>query len=111
MGGYTYLGRMSKTDSIKTLPAPWREIVLACRKCSKKLDGGFGPDGDENLGPALKQSLREAGRRREVRVIETKCLGLCPKGAVTVVRSGQPGVLLAVPAGTDAADLLHVIHQ
>jgi predicted metal-binding protein len=105
-GGYTHLGRMSKTNGIKTIPTPWREIVLVCRKCSKKLDGGFGPDGDEKLGAVLKQSLRAAGRRREVRVIEAKCLGLCPKGAVTVLRGSQPGALLAVSAGTSPADLL-----
>jgi predicted metal-binding protein len=111
MGGYTHLGRMSKTSDIKTVPTPWHEIVLVCRQCSQKLGGGFGPDGDDNLGTALKRSLRKAGRRREVRVIETKCLGLCPKGAVTMLNGSKPGTLLAVSAGTNPADLLAAIHQ
>ena len=35
----------------------WQNAVLVCRKCSKKLDGGFGPDGDERLAKALRKRL------------------------------------------------------
>jgi hypothetical protein len=65
-----------------------------------------GPDGDDSLGRAMKQMLRETGRRRSVRVIETKCLGLCPKGAVTLLRGSRPREMLAVPRGADPAALL-----
>jgi predicted metal-binding protein len=92
-----------KTTQISSVSTPWEDIVLVCRKCSKKLDGGFGPDGDEPLGRAMKQMLRATGRRRSVRVIETKCLGLCPKGAVTVLRGSRPGEMLTVPGGSDPA--------
>ncbi len=92
--------------TIETISTAWEEVVIVCGKCSKKLDGGFGPEGDVSLGRALKRALRDAGRRRTVRVIETKCLGLCPKGAVTVLPSGRPGAILTVPGGTDAADVL-----
>jgi len=94
-----------KPSQITAVPTPWQDIILVCRKCSKKLDGGFGPDGGEPLGRAVKQMLRQTGRRRSVRVIETKCLGLCPKGAVTLLRGSNPGEMLAVPAGTDPAVL------
>jgi predicted metal-binding protein len=96
----------SKRNGVTTVPTPWQDIVLVCRKCSKKLDGGFGPDGDESLGRAMKQMLRATGRRQSVRVIETKCLGLCPKRAVTLLRGSRPGEMLAVSAGTDPAALL-----
>jgi predicted metal-binding protein len=92
-----------KPSFVTAVPTPWQEIVLVCRKCSKKLDGGFGPDGDATLGQAMKQMLRATGRRRAVRVIDTKCLGLCPKGAVTLLRGSRPGEMLAVPGGTDPA--------
>jgi predicted metal-binding protein len=95
----------NKSLTVTTVPTPWQDIVLVCRKCSKKLDGGFGPDGGQRLGPAVKQMLRTTGRRRSVRVIETKCLRLCPKGAVTMLRGSQPGEMLAVPEGTDPAAL------
>ena len=93
-------------NAITTTTTPWTQVILVCRKCSKKLDGGFGPKGEDTLPQALKHALRQSGRRRSVRVIETKCLGLCPKKAVTVLPAGAPGSMLTVPVGTAAADLL-----
>ncbi len=85
---------------------PWREFVLVCGKCSRKLDGGFGPDGEQGLRGALKDELRERGRRREVRVVEGGCFGLCPKGGVAVAHGAAPGRLLVAPAGEAAGRVL-----
>lgn len=84
---------------IQRVEAPWQGVALVCRKCSKKLPGGFGPD-DEKLSKALRRALRAAGRRRALRVVEVGCLGLCPKKAVTVAVSTDPAALYAVPGGT-----------
>ena len=84
---------------IEATSTPWREVVLVCKKCSRKLDGGFGDGGGEKLRSSLKSALRARGRRREVRVAEIGCLGLCPKKAVSVLRGGQPGNIYAVPVG------------
>jgi predicted metal-binding protein len=100
---------MPERHAIVATPAAWTDILLVCRKCSKKLDGGFGPSGDDTLPQALKHELRSTGRRRALRVVETKCLGLCPKGAVTVIPARSPGTMLAVPKGTDAASLLAML--
>lgn len=96
-----------KPTQVTATPTPWQDIVLVCRKCSKKLDGGFGPQGDDSLARALKSALRQGRRRQAVRVIETKCLGLCPRGAVTMLRGSNPGALLAVPARSDPAALIN----
>ena len=96
-------------DPIATTTTQWEQVVLVCRKCSKKLHGGYGPDGKDSLARALKLGLRDAGRRRTVRVVETKCLGLCPKGAVTVLPAGAPGSLLSVPRATPAAEILALL--
>ena len=93
---------------IETRLAPWTDIILVCRKCSKKLSGGFGPDGDDALPRALKHTLRAAGRR-STRIIETKCLGLCPEGAVTVVAARTPGTMLVVPKGADPDAILAIL--
>ncbi len=85
---------------------PWEDVVLVCRKCSRKLDGGFGKDGDSSLRAELKLALREAGRRRQVRVVESSCFSVCPKRAVSVMLGRRPGEILVVPAGADAADVL-----
>ncbi len=84
----------------------WRELVVLCRKCGGKLKGGFGDGGRDELRAALRQALRLAGRRREVRIIETGCLGVCPKGAVVALRGAAPGQLLIVPQGEPAASVL-----
>ena len=98
--------KKQSTDGIAAVPTTWQDVILVCGKCSKKLDGGFGPDGDHSLARALKHELRSMGRRRTARVIGTKCLGLCPKGAVTVLPGGQPGAMLTVPGRTHPAALL-----
>ena len=56
---------MSKTPkTFKVSKTRWNEVVLVCRKCSKKLDGGFGPDGDKTLKKALRRYLH-AGKSRK----------------------------------------------
>ncbi len=95
------------TGEIVTASGPWREVLLVCRKCDAKgKRGGFGPDGRDTLPDALKQTLRDLKRRREVRVLEVGCLGVCPKGAVTVVRGAAPGEMLLVPRGMDLVELV-----
>ena len=94
---------------IVTKPASWTELVVLCRKCSRKLDGGFGQDGDESLRAAMREALREQGRRHSVRIVETKCLGVCPKRAVTMMAGSRPGQLFVVPEGTPATDVLALL--
>jgi len=102
---------MGKSDSnpkdvITSRPSGWADIILVCRKCSKKLDGGFGPDGDEPLRKAMRHTLRRTQQRGRIGVIEVGCFGICPKNAVTVAQGSRPGAFLVVPAGTDADTLL-----
>jgi predicted metal-binding protein len=78
----------------------WAEVVLVCRKCSKKLGGGFGPQGDKPLAKALKKRAGGKGRKAAFGVIETGCLDICPKRGVTVVRGSTPGDWQVIEAGT-----------
>ena len=95
---------------LKTLRSNWSDAILVCAKCSKKLDGGFGPKGKAPLAKALRKHLQlKKGRRAAVGIVEVKCLGVCPRGAVTVVNGAQSREWLLVPEGADldalAADL------
>ena len=90
--------------AIKTSKTKWRDVVLVCRKCQKKLDGGFGPHGDKSLKKALKKYLKPddgKGRKAELAVIETACFDVCPKNAVVCVNAAAPKALLIVPVGAD----------
>jgi predicted metal-binding protein len=88
----------------------WSNAVLVCAKCSKKLDGGFGPKGKTPLAKALRKHLGlKKGRKGAAGIVEVKCLGVCPRGAVTVVNGAASREWLLVPDGADldgvAADL------
>ncbi|MFC5343936.1 hypothetical protein ACETK8_19670 [Brevundimonas staleyi] len=90
--------------AIKTSKTKWRDVVLVCKKCQKKLDGGFGPNGDKTLKKALKKYLKPndgKGRKAELAVIETACFDVCPKNAVVCVNAAEPKALLIVPVGAD----------
>jgi predicted metal-binding protein len=89
----------------------WRNVVLICRKCSKKLDGGFGPDGDERLAKALRKHLSlKKGRKADAGIVEVNCLGVCPRGAVTVVDGADSKEWLLVRAGADLDELARALH-
>lgn len=94
------------TRPIRHVPTPAASLVAICAKCGKKLGGGFGPDGDQSLGKALRRALQlPKPKRARVRLVETRCLKLCPKGAVAVVHSGDPATILVVPEGTPVAEV------
>lgn len=80
----------------------WQNAILICRKCEKKLDGGFGPDGDQRLAKALKKHLSlKKGRKAAAGIVEVSCLGVCPKGAITVVNGSASRDWLLVRPGAD----------
>lgn len=84
----------------------WSNAVLVCSKCSKRLRGGFGPKGKTPLAKALRKHLQlKKGRKAATGIVEVKCLGVCPRGAVTVVDGAHPGSWLLVPPGADLDEL------
>lgn len=86
--------------------ARWSGAVLVCGKCCKKLDGGFGDKGRTSLAKALRgEPGFGKGRKATLGVVETKCLGICPKKAVVVVDTRTPGRWRIVPEGADVARL------
>ena len=91
---------------MKRARSGWGGVILVCGKCSKKIGGGFGPKGIDRLAKALRAAPGLGkGRKAAVGVIETKCLGLCPKKAVTFVDTRRPGEWLVVAPGEDVAAL------
>ncbi|HEY0622504.1 MAG TPA: (2Fe-2S) ferredoxin domain-containing protein [Sphingomonas sp.] len=80
----------------------WSGAVLVCAKCSKRLGGGFGPKGKQPLGKALRKHLGlTKGRKAIAGVVDVKCLGVCPRGAVTMVNAAASREWLLVPEGAD----------
>jgi hypothetical protein len=100
---------MSENTKLRSRPTSWQEVLVICRKCSKKLDGGFGSKGNRSLRTLMRQALHDGGRRREVRVFETSCMGVCPKLGVTALNATHPGVIHVIPAGTPAQQALRTL--
>ncbi len=89
---------MSKPDKdMRRIEAKWSDVLLVCRKCGKKLGGGFGKKGGMPLEKALKGELKG---KRAPRVLAVPCMDICPKGAVVVVKASDPRNIHLVPAGT-----------
>ena len=83
-----------------------------CGKCSRKLDGGFGPKGKTGLAKALRKYLGlKRNRKASAGVIEVKCLGVCPKGAVTMIDTADPGHWMLVRAGAPLDDVVAALGQ
>ncbi len=88
----------------------WSTALLVCAKCSKRIDGGFGRKGKQSLAKALRQQLGvKRFRKSAVGVVDVKCLGVCPRGAVTLVDARDPGNWRLVPAGADLAELANTL--
>jgi predicted metal-binding protein len=95
-----------KQQPLNTIATDWTDLVLICRKCSRKLDGGFGADGDETLRRALRGALRRRALRGTIGLVEGDCFGVCPKRAVTVARGSHADEFLIVPENFSADALL-----
>ncbi len=95
--------------SVTTRSTSWQVILLLCGKCARSLDGGYGADGDETLRTALRAALKKAGRHKEVRIIETRCMGICPKSAVAALNASAPGRIHTIPIGTPIAEVLTLL--
>ena len=94
---------------VRRAKAPFRAAVFVCGKCARKLDGrGFGKRGREPMRKALKRALKGGAWGRKVRIVETSCLKLCPKGRQVVASAAMlsQGRLLVAEPGADAAPIL-----
>lgn len=82
-------------------PAPFARIVLVCSKCMRKRDR-------EDLRGDLRKALKQVGRK-DVRVVVSGCLDLCPDDGITVARGhdlgADPARLHVFDADGDIDDL------
>ena len=95
-----------KDKSIREISAKWDDVLLVCRKCGKKVGGGFGKDGEQRLEKALKSQLKGKGRHK---VVTVPCLGLCPKNAVCLVQASAPGTVHLVKPDTPVEEVVEAL--
>jgi hypothetical protein len=79
------MSRHNPKPVIKPVEPDWSTaLVLVCSEC----DHGRGID----LAAELKDVVKAAGHKKDVRVARVRCLGICPKQgvAVTVTAPDRP---------------------
>lgn len=82
---------MSSKKSLRKIPGKWDDLLLACRKCSRKVGKRFGRDGDQVLEKALKAELKITPGEGRWKIASVACLDICPKNAVCLVQASVPG--------------------
>lgn len=93
--------------SILRISRRWRDSIFVCRKCSKKISGGFGPEGKTRLDKALREELGTGkGKRAELGVMLVGCFDICPKNAVIVARGTTPETLYSIRRGTPMGEVV-----
>ncbi len=91
---------------IVTLPAQWRDKLLICKNCTKRIGGGFGPKHKTALAKALRAQLAADRRANSgLSIVEIGCLAVCADNAVTVIDGARPDNWWVVPRGSDVAEL------
>jgi len=89
---------------LRMVSSRWQAVALICRKCSRRLKGGFGESGEQHLAKALRKHLAQGdgqakGRKARLGVVEVGCLDICPKRGVVMIRSTALDEWLIIPAG------------
>ena len=95
----------------KTYPAPWQgQIILACRKCQKKLKGNK----DLKALSRLKKTVKRHNRKhpdRVLHIVPISCTGLCPKDGVTACDPAQHPARLMILRSEDDLKQLSVAYR
>jgi len=88
------------TKPIRKIRTKHEEVILVCRKWSKKIGGGFGPNGDLRFNKAMRHELGLGkGRKSSIRFLRVPCFDICAKNAVTVVKGSEPESFYVIPRG------------
>ncbi|MET0284311.1 MAG: hypothetical protein ABW352_07565 [Polyangiales bacterium] len=87
-----------KSDMQKLTPVPaepvtppWQTLVLICEKCK---GARHGPDA-HGIRKGLKHRI---GKNKQLRVLESPCMNVCPDDAITVciTRTTRPAEVLLI---------------
>jgi predicted metal-binding protein len=91
---------------IRKIRTRHEEVILVCRKCSKKIGGGFGPNADMRFDKAMRRELELGkGRKSRIRFLRVPCFDICAKNAVTVVKGSEPESFYVIPRGAALEDV------
>ena len=93
-------------NSLKSYPPTWEgDLLLACRKCQKKLKGEPGVRALAKLKKTIKRRNKEHPAA-SLHLISGPCMDMCPKGGVTICLPAiQPATLSILRSEDDIEGL------
>jgi predicted metal-binding protein len=92
--------------ALKTYAAPWKgELILACRKCQKKLKRDEALNGLAKFKKTVER-YNTAHPERPLHVMNVSCMDLCPKKAITVCCPARDPLRLLVLRSQEDLGLL-----
>jgi hypothetical protein len=75
---------------LKSYITPWKsEVILACKRCQKKLRKQRQPPEFANLKKWVKTHSRKGKAKSAPHIIAVPCLKICPKGGIVVFSQSQ----------------------
>jgi predicted metal-binding protein len=85
-GSETSSGKLAQLKgTLRSYRGPWKgQLVLVCRKCQKKIKHSGAKNKLAKLSKELKKRARRQQSGTEIDTVGISCLGMCPKGGVTV---------------------------
>lgn len=93
-------------NGLKSYPTTWEgQLVLACRKCQKKLKQDEQLHSLSKLKKTIKRHNKEHPERL-LHVINVPCMDLCPKDGVTVCCPGRDAGQLSILRSPEGIRLL-----
>jgi predicted metal-binding protein len=96
------------SDSLKSYPPTWKgDLLLACRKCQKKLKDEPGMRALAKLKKTIKRHNMKHLNIVALHVLSVPCMNLCPKRAITVCLPTIQAAGLSVLRNEDEIDALY----
>jgi predicted metal-binding protein len=94
-------------NSLKSYPPTWDgDLLLACRKCQKKLKGEPGMRALAKLKKTIKRHNKEHSGAK-LHLINVPCMDMCPKSAVTICLPSAQTARLSILHNEDEIDELY----
>jgi hypothetical protein len=94
-------------NDLKSYPPTWEgDLILACRKCQKKLKGDSSLQELSKLKKMIRRFNKEAPEA-VLHLINVPCMDLCPKDAVTICLPAKHPQSLSILRSKDDVDLLY----
>lgn len=92
---------MSNERRVELRPVRWEAAVLVCKECRRRKNGPRDLKTKVTIHELKAAGVTHVGPR--TRIVQTKCLGVCPKNAMTIALLGGGAPTMGLVGSRDDA--------